>query len=1223
MTENEFQKLIRRSEGETLDFKEDGYDLKNSRNKFIKDVLAMANTPREQPAYIVFGVRWTPESGSTVVGLERQLDDVELQHKFGENLVQPIPRFTYIPLRFEGKQVGVLEIPVGKDGPYGPITDQDKKRQDSSSYDERLQAGAVYYRRGSQNARAMGTELKQIVTWFLDRDSSILEDQETDSWRHFLEAVHRFEPGTTYLLAVDRISSKTAAPVHALGMPPWRAVIDFDPDSEASGFLSCIAGTLGSQRVIHRVVRSQHEVQPEPGTHWFFARGLSGRQDTVSEGDHNTWLKAYKQELGRQLERVAGAVSPSPVVALILWSDVHLRHHLRTLMEELHGAFGEALEIVFVANDEASFAELAENVGATFVRMNLRSLCSGVAVHYADLHGGDDERYILPSLSGASVEVAADDWLWLSEDLDLVHRSIGLAGDDDAKEYRRGADITWRNLHLHHDCDRDIMPMVRSQIEADLRRRQTVRINIYHAPGSGGTTVGRRVAWDLHNTFPVGILRKCTPSDTSGRIAKVAALTETSSVVVVDGGQHSEREVDNLYDLLKAGQTPVVLLQVLRRFQSQDSGGKRQFWLDAPLTNAETDRFRDAYTRAAPEKNTALAQLAGKHNNQQRNAFFFGLTAFGKNFRGLHPYVQNRIAGLTDNQQRILAYIAVAHYYGQQSVPAQAFASLLGLPLSRRLDLKAAFSNEAARALELLIVNPQAEWRTAHHLIAHEIMQQILAPKGSQEYEAVWRQNLSSWGEDFASFCQGDEGPTSDRLLELVRRVFIYRDNVEVLGTERAAQKQFAQLIDDIPSPQGRTKVLQHLTDCFPLEAHFYAHLGRLLSLSGEHDRALDCLDRALSLQQDDQVLHHMRGMMLRQNMKAKAEENAPISRLTEIAKEASESFEEARRLQPDQEHGYISEVQMLISLVDEVWKDKGKDVMRDVLAQPNTDPFLKGALEKAEDLLDRVHHLYVGEQPSRYVLDCRARLQRFYGDYQTALQSWDNMLSRPEVAKPPVRRQIVWTILRRGEGDWNKISKNETERIRRLLEENLEEDINDSTSLRLWLRAIRQSQTPPSLDSVIERVSYWKANTGALDAAYYLYVLHMLRALKGSSQGAADAERALEECRVLARLRRDRTRSFEWIGPGDGISTLVHQSRLGDWAEDFWESADALTRLDGRISSIDGPQKGSVELSGGVKAFLVPAKSGFQAGRDENAPVSCYLGFSYEGPRAWDVRQT
>ena len=1061
------------------------------------------------------------------------------------------------------------------------------------------------------------------MTWFLGGDSSILEEQETDSWSHFLEAVHRFERGTTYLLAVDRISSKTESLVHALGLPPWRAVIDFDPNSEASGFLSRIAGTLGSQRVIHRVVRRQYEVQPEPGTHWFFARGLSGRQDTVSEGDHRTWLRAYKQELGRQLERVAGSVSPSPVVALILWADVHLRHHLRTLIEELHGAFGEALEIVIVASDESSFAGLAEDGGATFVRMNLRSLCSGVAVHYADLRGGDDERYILPASSRAPIEVAADDWLWLSEDLDLVHKSIGLAGDDEAKEYRRGADITWRNLHLQHDCDRDITPMVRSQVEADLRRRQTVRINIYHAPGSGGTTVGRRVAWDLRNTFPVGILQRCTPGDTAERIAKVAALTETSVVVVVDGGQHSEREIDDLYELLKANQTPIVLLQVLRRFQSQQSEGKRQFWLGASLTYTEADRFRDAYAKAVPARSAALTRLAGERSNQQRNAFFFGLTAFEQEFRGLRPYVKNRIAGLTDEQQRILVYIAIAHYYGQQSVPGQAFASLLGLPLSSKLDLKAAFSNEAARALELLIVNPQTEWRTAHHLIAHEIMQQILAPKGSQEYETVWRQNLSSWSENFASFCQGDEGPTSDRLLELVRRVFIYRDNVEVLGTERAAQQQFAQLIDDIPSPQGRIKVLEHLTDCFPLEAHFHAHLGRLLSLSGEHDRALVCLDFALSLQQDDHVLHHMRGMMLRQNMQAEAGEEVPISRLTEIAKEASESFEKARQLQPDQEHGYISEVQMLIRLVDAAWKDKGKDVIRDVLAQPNTDPFLKRALEKAEDLLDRVHHLYVGEHPSRYVLSCRARLQTFYGDYQTALQSWDNLLSRPEVTKPPVRRQIVWTILRRGEGDWNKITKRETERIRRLLEENLEEEINDSTSLRLWLRAIRQSQTPPSLDSVIEKVSYWKANTGALDAAYYLYVLHTLRALKGSSQGAADAERALEECRALARFRRDRTRSFEWIGPGDGISTLVHQSRLGDWAEDFWESAAALTRIEGRISSIDGPQKGSVELSGGVKAFLVPAKSRFQASRDENALVNCYLGFSYEGPRAWNVQRT
>ena len=891
-------------------------------------------------------------------------------------------------------------------------------------------------------------------------------------------------------------------------------------------------------------------------------------------------------------------------------------------MEELLGAFGEAVEIVLVADDEASLAGLAEGVGATFVRLSLRSLCNGLVVHYADLHDAPTERYILPSSSGASVEVGTADWLWFREDLQLVHRSSGLDGHDDATEFRRGAEITWRNLHLHHDCLRDLSPLVRSQVEEDLRKRRTVRINIYHAPGSGGTTLGRRVAWDLHNTHPVAVLLRCSPTYTADKLAKIAALTESSVLVLVDGGAQSEREIDELYELLKARQTPVVLLQVLRRFQAPRTPGNRQFSLTAPLTDAEADRFRAAYAQAVPAKRPDLSRLAGQRNQPQRNAFFFGLTAFEKQFRGLRPYVHTRIAGLTEEQRRILVYLAIAHYYGQQSVPAQAFATLLGLPPSKAVKLRAAFSNEAAQALELLVETSHDHWRTSHHLVAHEILQQILAPDGATDSQTRWRQNLSKWANDFASLCQGALLPTSDHLINLVRRVFIYRDNVEVLGTERAAQRQFSQLIHDIPSSQGRMQVLEHLTECFPFEAHFHAHLGRLLSLNSEHDRALGCLDTALSVQPDDHVLHHMRGMILRQTMNASAEERAPVSHLTAIAIKAAESFAEARRLQPDQEHGYISEVQMLISLIDKAQRTATSDVTG-LLAQPTVDPFLRHALESAEDLLDAVQHLYAGEEPSDYFRDCRARLQGFYGDYQTALQAWDNLLSRPQVAKPPLRRQIVWTLLQRRHGDWDQLTRTEIDRIRRLLEENLDEGLADPTSLRLWLRAIRQSHTPPSLDAVIERVGYWKTNTGSLEAAYYLYVLHTLRALAGSSQAAADAEQALEDSRTLARYRRDRMRSFEWIGPGDGVRALVHQSRLGSWMGDFWESTNSLRRLEGRISAIGGPQKGFVELRGGVKGFFVPAKSGFHAGRDENALVNCYLGFSYEGPRAWDLQRS
>ena len=188
------------------------------------------------------------------------------------------------------------------------------------------------------------------------------------------------------------------------------------------------------------------------------------------------------------------------------------------------------------------------------------------------------------------------------------------------------------------------------------------------------------------------------------------------------------------------------------------------------------------------------------------------------------------------------------------------------------------------------------------------------------------------------------------------------------------------------------------------------------------------------------------------------------------------------------------------------------------------------------------------------------------------------------------------------------------------MLNDNFADGPNEPQSLRLWLRAIRYSRDPPTLDSIIERVGYWKANTNSLDAAFYLYVLHSLSALEGSVLARSDAERAIEDCRALASHRRNRSVSFEWLGKGKGIARLVHHSQLGDWTNGFWERCGLLARVDGRIASIDAPQKGRIELYNGQLAFFVPAVGDFHAGRDENRRVDCFLGFSYDGLRAWEV---
>ena len=261
------------------------------------------------------------------------------------------------------------------------------------------------------------------------------------------------------------------------------------------------------------------------------------------------------------------------------------------------------------------------------------------------------------------------------------------------------------------------------------------------------------------------------------------------------------------------------------------------------------------------------------------------------------------------------------------------------------------------------------------------------------------------------------------------------------------------------------------------------------------------------------------------------------------------------------------------------------------------------------------------GVGASQYETRASARTHALYGDYASAIQRLDSLLTRPDVYQPPVRRQLAWAYLNRANGDWSLVPKRNVDRVVELLARNLEEEPRRDQNIRLWVQAARFQETPPSVESVFEQVQYWRAEPGSVDAAYYAYVLNALMAMDGSNLALQRYEQHLEECRDLTRFRRNRDRSYEWLGEKPGIAQLVHQSRLGDWDRDrgFWRNTEPLMRVSGRVARINGPQAGSIELAGGLKAFFVPARSGLSRG-SENTPVLAFLGFSYDGPRAWDI---
>jgi hypothetical protein len=361
--------------------------------------------------------------------------------------------------------------------------------------------------------------------------------------------------------------------------------------------------------------------------------------------------------------------------------------------------------------------------------------------------------------------------------------------------------------------------------------------------------------------------------------------------------------------------------------------------------------------------------------------------------------------------------------------------------------------------------------------------------------------------------------------------------------------------------------------------------------------------------------------MVLRQRAYELSATKAPLGEVVALAREASAAFENAREWGPDDEYGFINEVQMLIRVLDYAGQGQSEGVLG-YIAKSGTDPFLREAIGRAEDLLDQVRRSRGGEIPSSYEEDCRGKLDALYRRYDRALQTWDGLLNRRDVYHPPIRRQIIWTYLARHERRWKDLQPRELDRILLLLDQNRTEEPRNEKDLRLWVRAVRRSKFPPTVDAILERIGYWKMNSGSLDALYYLYVLYALQAIEGSAVALDETNRYQEECRKQARQRGNRTKSFEWFGTGTGIQRLIHHSDLGPWLpdKDFWQDDRQLAHIAGRIARIDAPQSGYIELESGLRAFFVPARGGYSRNQSENVRVQCYLGFSYDGLQAWGV---
>src|SRR6266536_64420 len=596
----------------TLDFESEPHRLDNDyfKSLFIKDILSMANTPREETSYIIIGVKANPDGTKTRTGVPGDHPDDADLHKF-LNLakVDPKPEFWYQTIRLDGLSYGVIEFPLQKDGPYLPTAKFGV-----------LDPYRLYFRRGSGNDEASPHEQSQIYYWFHNvserADTFPPADVKFPHWPEFALACHYFDTDRLYLFILGPSNETPDYAWKFLARLPLSLVLDFDPETSSAGAYKHTEPELKNNRFPHLLtLKDEYSLVPEKACYWYGARGLTERiRSLISSGAESKtdsgwrkWNRTYASALDKLLEDFARASRGLPLTVVCLW---YAPEYIREVCAIIDRKFDDAVNYVFAVPEVERLGALAYQFNANLFSMSLENVLCGIPQYIEPTTDNSFVEASVPRLDNTRYFLSKLDLLWLSEDLDILHSAIGeekFAKNEGIEDsFLRGWTISWEELRSHADADRDATSKILDQIKHDLDSRTSVRFRLYHWPGAGGTTVARRLAWELHRQFPTVLLRRITPGETIGRFRMLFNETEQSIFAVAEGAEVTPDHLEKLYTEVRAENIPVVFLIISRRFEvpsfSIPQPGERTAFISQTLSRDESTKFADTFKKAAPER---------------------------------------------------------------------------------------------------------------------------------------------------------------------------------------------------------------------------------------------------------------------------------------------------------------------------------------------------------------------------------------------------------------------------------------------------------------------------------------------------------------------------------------------------------------------------------------------------------------------------------------------
>ncbi|KAL4009574.1 hypothetical protein ACER0C_003426 [Sarotherodon galilaeus] len=740
-------------------------------------------------------------------------------------------------------------------------------------------------------------------------------------------------------------------------------VFDFDPDSSISGLYSRYiqdrnakihfpqSYTISTDTSIKEFINHLHLFDE---TSWIFCNGCNDSEGNKTLTDEMAWIKNRMIQLKKTVSLISEKILPKGTfqVIFLLVSPVE-KPLLHTFYEFFTYLEGHE-DIICICESEEnfhkwqSFAEVScgkEAVNNSSV-VGMKMSHINATLQYIQPVKMPANKHLPIFVGGTCVlKTKAEKQMCSLEILTVNHCDetnkdvISEEKENIEGQFYHGGRVTWLNFWLaenkyvgeviERDAYHDTSKLLKDALKCNADQTPVNVINIYHHPGSGGSTVARQVLWNNRKSLRCAVVKaSCPVSVVAQHAAELREYEEKDNClpVLLLIEDSDKKYLDNLRNELEAkvkqiqyGTLCFILLSCRR---SHDPEKKCK---ESPLHNVSvTHKLSDQEKTKFAGKRQELEE---RYEPQFILTFVLMSEGFNENY--VQDFVKHLLKGIDHNSiiTQLIRYVALLNTHVQNSFISQSHCeALLALRIQlerfRRYKFERALSDQAKLVfLHLRDDKTHIESiRIIHPLVAKVILQQLLGPQQTQSSLAM---DLLCEDVLFEHRFGRDEYHT------FLRQLFIRRSRI---SKGDRYDSLFSPLIEQIceneKSPDKAMELLKKAFQRFPNDPFFAQQLARLHYRYERFEEAKHWAEKADKQMPKNSYILDTKGQVYRKwfQAKCKAIENVPktaqnTADAVETALKALECFQESEQAaDADREHinssGFFAEVAVACSLL-------------------------------------------------------------------------------------------------------------------------------------------------------------------------------------------------------------------------------------------------------------------------------------------------------------------